>query len=114
MAIIIAMPKRPTYTIIFDEVVFDHLAMIERKFHSVILETIEEQLSFEPATETKNRKPLSEPNTFGVAWEIRFGHPDNRFRVFYRIDDETLQVRILALLVKRNNRLLFGSEEFEL
>ncbi len=114
MAIIIAMPKRPTYEIIFDEGVFDHLAMIERKFHSVTLETIEAQLSFEPSVETKNRKPLSEPNSFGVAWELRFGRPDNRFRIFYRIDDEAFQVRILALLVKRNNQLFFGSEAFEL
>lgn len=113
-AIILAVPKRPAFAIIFAEGVEDHLRFIERKYHSVILETIADQLAFEPEVETRNRKPLSEPSTFGVAWEIRFGDPGNRFRVFYRVDRDLRQARILAIMVKRNNRLYIGNQEFEL
>ena len=47
--------------------------------------TIEKQLSDTPATETRNRKPLEEPASFGATWELRFG-PKNSFRVFYDVN----------------------------
>ena len=53
----------------------------------------------EPDVETRNRKPLKQPIAFGADWELRLG-PDNRFRVFYQIDAERRQVRILAVGVK--------------
>ena len=108
------MPKQPPFDIIFADEAWEHLAAVEKKSQGVILEAIEAQLTFEPVVETRNRKPLSEPSVFGVVWEIRFGKPDNRFRVFYRIDDELHQVRVLAILVKRNNKLYVGNKEFEL
>ena len=33
---------------------------------------------------------------FGEAWELRFG-PDNRFRVFYRLDEQMNHVCVLAI-----------------
>jgi mRNA-degrading endonuclease RelE of RelBE toxin-antitoxin system len=108
------MPKRHRYNIVFDEKAIEHLNSIESKFHELILDVIEEQLSYEPGVETRNRKALTEPTVFGVAWEIRFGQPDNRFRVFYRIVDEVLTVYILAILVKKNNKLYLGDQEFRL
>jgi mRNA-degrading endonuclease RelE of RelBE toxin-antitoxin system len=77
------------------------------------LKTIERQLGFEPDVETKNRKPLKHPTAFETAWEIRFG-PDNRFRVFYEVDQETHKVFILAAGQKKGNRLLIAGEEFDL
>jgi len=74
-----------------------------------IRRTIEEQLPFEPDVETQNRKPLKRPVDFGAQWELRFG-PDNRFRVFYRIDYEVLQVNILAIGEKCGERLMMGGE----
>jgi hypothetical protein len=62
-----------------------HLKTIERKYHSLIRTTIENELQFEPDVETRNRKPLKRPVTFEAEWELRFG-PDNRFRVFYGIN----------------------------
>jgi len=49
----------------------------------------------------------------GADWEIRFG-PDNRFRVFYLVEQESRQVFILAIGVKRGNRLIIGREEISL
>jgi hypothetical protein len=37
---------------------------------------------------------------------------DNRFRVFYQVNQEGHEVRILAVGVKDRNRLLIGGEEF--
>ena len=49
----------------YDPMVKEHLDAIKPKYHSLIRDTIEEQLSFEPETETKNRKPLQRPTKFG-------------------------------------------------
>ena len=86
-----------------------HLQAIEPKYYSLIRTTIEEQLPFEPDVETKNRKPLKRPVDFGAHWELRLGS-DNRFRVFYRIDYEIMQVNILAIGEKRGERLMIGGE----
>jgi hypothetical protein len=50
---------------------------------------------------------------FRAEWELRFG-PNNRFRVFYQIDPEAREVRIVAVGVKDRNRLLVGGEEVSL
>jgi hypothetical protein len=91
----------------------EHLRTIERKYHSLIRKTIQEQLQFEPDVETKNRKPLERPVEFGADWEIRFG-PDNRFRVFYEVDRKSNKVNIIAIGVKQGNRLFIGKEEVQL
>jgi hypothetical protein len=75
--------------------------------------TIEEQLSHAPATETRNRKPLEEPASFGATWELRFG-PKNTFRIFYDVNHDERTVSVLAIGVKEGNRLLIGGQEFEL
>jgi hypothetical protein len=69
-------------------------------------------LLFDPDVETRNRKPLKRPIAFGADWELRLG-PDNRFRVFYQVNAERQEVRILAVGVKDRNRLFIGGEEFE-
>jgi hypothetical protein len=106
------MPRERAFSLIFDPAVKRHLRAIETKYHSLIRETISEQLSFEPETETTNRKPLSRPVELGVTWEIRFG-PDNRFRVLYDVDVELRDVQILAIGIKAGNRLFIGGEELE-
>ena len=105
--------KQP-FDLVYDQEIRQHLAAIERKHHSLIQRTIEEQLTYEPDVQTRNRKLLSSSSVFGEAtWEIRFG-PNNRFRVFYRTDLSKRAVRILAIGVKRRNQLRIGGERFEL
>ena len=112
MTIIRVMAKKQPFTLVYADEVKDHLRAIEAKYHSVIQTEIESQLLHEPDVETRNRKPLKRPIIFGADWELRLG-PDNRFRVFYQVNTESREVRVLAVGVKDRNRLYFGGEEFE-
>ena|SRR5215831_11719849 len=109
--IIVIMAKRQPFFLMYSDEVHDHLRAIEPKYHSLIETELASQLSFEPELETRNRKPLKRPMTFGGHWELRLG-PDNRFRAFYEVDAENRQVRILAIGIKDRDRLLIGGEEY--
>jgi mRNA-degrading endonuclease RelE of RelBE toxin-antitoxin system len=104
------MPERKRYALIYPPILKQHLQFIEAKYYSIIRDSIESQLEFEPDVETRNRKPLKRPVVFGAKWEIRFG-VDNRFRVFYRVDYDKQQVVILAIGEKPGHHLLIGGEE---
>ena len=105
------MTKPPKFELVFAPEVVEHLRAIERKFHNFIQTSIDEQLSFTPDKETKNRKFLEQPAPFGAAWKLRFGSA-NRFRVFYEVDNRGYIVQILAIGVEERNRLFIGREEF--
>ena len=107
------MAKKQPFALIYDSQVAGHLDAIEPKYHSLIRTTIEKKLRFEPERATRNRKQLERPVDLGARWELRLG-PDNRFRVFYRVDAEQRHVRILAIAVKERNRLFLAGEEVEL
>lgn len=102
-------PTRP-YALIYAPEVKGHVRAIEAKHYSFIHKTIENQLLFEPTVETKNRKPLKRSAAFEGEWELRLG-PDHRFRVSYEVDHERREVHILAIGVKRGNRVIIGGEE---
>jgi mRNA-degrading endonuclease RelE of RelBE toxin-antitoxin system len=104
--------KAQPFDLVYAPLIKRHLKAIEPKFYSLIQTAIEEQLQSEPDIETRNRKPLKRP-VFGATWEIRFG-PDNRFRVFYKVDPDERQVFILAIGVKEGARLSIGGEEINL
>ena len=105
------MAKQPAFALVYADEVKQHLRAIETKYHSLIQSEIEGQLLFEPEVETRNRKPLQRPISFGAQWELRLG-PDNRFRVFYQVHPDKHEVRVLAVGLKDRNRLLIGGEEF--
>jgi hypothetical protein len=107
------MGKRKPFALIYDVETLTHLNAIEAKYHPLIRSIVEEQLRFEPESETRNRKPLERPVDLGARWELRFG-PEKRFRVFYRVHLERQEVRILAIGVKERNRLLIGGCEVKL
>lgn len=109
MTIIIVMAAR--YELVCAEAAIRHLAAIERRHHSLIRRAIEQQLRYEPDVRTLNRKPLIKPSRFGEAWELRCG-PDNRFRIFYRVEEDSSRVRILAIGLKARAKLYIGGEEF--
>ncbi len=110
--IIVMAPPRQ-FAIIFAPETLDHIAAIERKYQSFIERTIDEQLSFTPERETRNRKPFERPTAFGATWELRFG-ANNRFRIFYEVDSTERTVRILAVGVKQRNKLSIGGKEIEI
>ena len=106
------MSKKSPFALVYADEVKQHLRAIETKHHSVIRSEAEAQLLFDADVETRNRKPLKRPIVFGADWELRLG-PDNRFRVFYQVNAESREVRVLAVGVKDRNRLLIGGQEFE-
>jgi hypothetical protein len=106
------MAKRPRFTLIFATQAIGHLDLIESMYHGLLRRTINEQLTFSPTEETRNRKPLDQPAPFEASWELRCG-PDNRFRVFYDVDLASQEVQVLAVGVKDRDRLLIGGEEYE-
>ena len=113
MTIIMVMIRGASYRLVYAPQVNQHLKAIEPKHYSLIRAEIENQLKFEPTVETTNRKPLKRPVNFEGEWELRFG-PDNRFRVFYGVDMEYHEVYILAIGIKKGNRLFIGGEEIRL
>ncbi len=105
-------PQQP-FELIYAPEVSQHLAPIDRKYYSLIRSTIQEQLSYEPEVETRNRKPLIKPTQLGATWELRLGSK-NEFRVFYRTELADRGVYILAIGIKEGNILSIGGEQIEL
>jgi hypothetical protein len=112
VTIIMVMAKKQPFALVYADGVRLHLRAIEPKYHSMIQSEIELQLLHGPSVETRNRKPLKRPVLFGADWELRLG-PDNRSRVFYQIDADSREVRILAVGVKERNKLFIGEAEYE-
>lgn len=110
---IIRVMMRRVFELIYAPRVARHVRAIERRYHSFIRKTIESRLRHQPYVESRNRKPLKRPVSFGATWELRFG-PDNCFRVFYDIDTQTSHVNILAIGVKEKEKLFIAGEEIEL
>ncbi|VXD23385.1 putative Plasmid stabilization system protein,RelE/ParE family [Planktothrix serta PCC 8927] len=97
------------YDIEFAESVRQHLRSLSPREIAIIIDAIEEQLVYDPLTQTRNRKPLR-PNPI-APWELRIGS----LRVFYDvIVDESNVVRILAVGKKQGNRLFIGGQEVKL
>lgn len=109
----VTMTPSRQFELIYPPVIKRHLKAIEPKYWSLIRDSLDTQLRFEPDGETRNRKPLKRPIVFGATWELRFG-PDNCFRAFYRIDYDEKQVILLAIGEKMGNRVIIGGEEIEL
>ena len=109
----VIMNQRRPFELIYPPIIKAHLKTIEPRHHSLISKSIEEQLTYQPEIETRNRKPLKRPIMFGAQWELRFG-PKNMFRVFYKVNRDKSQVEILAIGVKKGNKLIIGGEEYRL
>lgn len=107
------MPRQRKFDLIFAPEIAGHLDAIERRSHRLIRKTIDEQLTYTPERETRNRKPVEQPSPFGATWELWLG-PDNRFRIFYQVDNIEQTVQVLAIGIQERNRLFIGGEEFEL
>jgi hypothetical protein len=98
------------YFLVYANTFKDHMNFVDAKYHSMIRETLENQLQHEPDVKTQNRKPLKKPMAYHAEWELRFG-PKNRFRVFYAIKNE--EVILLAFAEKERNRLLIEGREIK-
>lgn len=99
------MPYRIEYSPEAEE----HLRLLTARQRVTILDDVDEQLTYQPTVETRNRKPMR-PNPV-APWELRIG----KLRVYYDVEDEPeLVVRIRAAGIKERNRVRIGKEEIEL
>ena len=113
LATILAMNTEHRFEIIVDAGVYGHFRPFDARDRNEILDAIEEQLSYQPNTVVRNRKPLRIPNSLNATWELRCGR-NNRFRVFYDVDIENRLVFVLAVGRKIRNALWIGGEEIQL
>ena len=86
----------------------DHLRSLRAAERTLVLETVERQLSHQPEVETRNRKPLR-PNPFAT-WELRIGD----LRVFYDIVESDQAVDIVAVGRKMGSEVHIAGEIVEL
>jgi mRNA-degrading endonuclease RelE of RelBE toxin-antitoxin system len=101
------------YTITYTESARQQLRALPANQRRLVLDAIDEQLSFEPMSETRNRKRMSTNRL--APWELRVGD----MRVFYDVvaggaSDEPDTVQILAIGRKEGNRLFIGGKEVKL
>jgi mRNA-degrading endonuclease RelE of RelBE toxin-antitoxin system len=106
------MSASPRYQLVYASEVRNHVNAIEPKYHRLLRQTIEQQLTSAPDHRGRNRKPLEHvPGPFGSTWELRCGS-ENCFRVFYEIHADSAEVWILAIGMKDRNRLRIGGREY--
>ncbi|MGR3178265.1 MAG: type II toxin-antitoxin system RelE family toxin [Candidatus Anammoxibacter sp.] len=59
----------------------DHMNLLTKRQCVIVMDTIDEQLVYQPNIETRNRKPMR-PNPI-APWELRIGD----LRVYYDIEE---------------------------
>ncbi len=97
------------YRIRFAESAEEHFAQLTARQQAIVLDAVKVQLRYEPLRETRNRKQLR-PNPL-APWELRVGS----LRVFYEVDaPEPDLVNVLAIGIKRGNRLIVAGKEIHI
>ena len=89
------------YQIELTDDALEDLKWFKKSEQTLILDTIEEQLSWEPTKETKHRKPLR-PNDLSK-WELRIGNN----RAFYDVDEDNKLVKIKAIWMERTQHAIY-------
>ena len=90
------------YEIRFDPDATEHMQQLSAYNRRIILDAVEAQLRHSPTDETRHRKSLR-PNPL-ARWELQVGD----FRVFYDVIESESRVRILAIGIKKHNRVTVG------
>jgi mRNA interferase RelE/StbE len=85
-----------------------HLRQLTARQRAIILDTVDEQLTHEPTVETQNRKEML-PNDL-ASWELRIGD----LRVYYEVHEAEQLVNVVAIGIKRRNRVFIGGVERQL
>lgn len=96
------------FEIVFTGSARDDLRFLKKADQNLVLDAIENQLTTEPLTATRNRKPLR-PNDLS-SWETRVGS----HRVFYDVDESAQKVLIKAVGYKEHNKLYIRGKEYQL
>ncbi len=87
----------------------DHLRGLTVRQKAIILDNVDDQLTYQPGVETRNRKPMR-PNPI-APWELRIGD----LRVYYDFSQKAKNiVYIRAIGIKERNIIRIGREEIHL
>lgn len=101
--------KARRHRIDYAESAVEHLKHLAARDRAVVVNVIDERLSFEPRMETRNRKRM-EDNPLSADFELRVGV----LRVYYVVDEAARVVSVLAVGKKDRDRVTIGGEEIEL
>ncbi len=101
------MTKR--YSIEYVPEAIEHLKRLAARDRAYVVNEVEGQLSFQPTELTKHRKLLRKNPLY--PWQLSAGD----FRIYYDVMDAPKRlVMILAVGIKRGNRLCIGGEVIKL
>lgn len=93
------------YAIEYSEDAVRHLERFTADVRSSVLDAIEKQLLYEPATASKKRR-LLRPNVM-AAFRLRVGNQ----RVYYKVTEEPRLVSIVAVGVKKGTQVFIEGKE---
>jgi|SRR5882724_3330013 len=96
------------FPIAFTPSALDDIQWYRKHEQKIIFDKIEEQLTYQPNVETRNRKQLR-PNQV-AEWELRIG----KYRVFYDVDTDRNAVEVKMVGFKEGNKLFIRGKEYEL
>jgi mRNA-degrading endonuclease RelE of RelBE toxin-antitoxin system len=96
------------YRIEYSPETSNHFRFLTARQRSIVFDSVDEQLTYEPTVETRNRKRMR-PNPL-ASWELRIGD----LRVYYDVVDKPPTVMILAIGIKRRNRVYISGEGVDL
>jgi mRNA-degrading endonuclease RelE of RelBE toxin-antitoxin system len=93
------------YRIEYRPIVKLHFRTLTARQRSIVLDSVDEQLTYEPTVITRNRF-LMRPDSIAT-WELRIGE----LRVYYDVEEDPEQVVcILSVGVKEGNLVRIGTE----
>ncbi len=84
----------------------DDIRYFQKFEQQLILDTIDQQLSYEPLTATKNRKQLRLNRL--AEWELRV----DIYRIFYDVASDPSIVTVKAVGWKEHNKLFIRGKEY--
>ena len=96
------------FTIELNRTAYRHLAAFKRYDRNRVLDGIKEQLTYQPAEETRNKKQLRD-NPISD-WELRV----DPFRVLYEVDEDQRLVTVVGVGVKQRDKLTVGGQEIKI
>lgn len=97
------------YDIEYPPEVIEHLRFLTKRQQVTVLDTVEQQLSYQPTVKIRNRKPMRENPI--APWELRIGN----IRVYYDVEEQPVPtVLIRAVGIKEHSILRIGGKVIEL
>lgn len=96
------------YRIEYSPEALEHLRYLTARQQAIIVDSIDEQLVYQPMVETKNRKPMR-PNSLAL-WELRVGD----LRIYYDVEEPEAIVCVNAIGVKERNQVRIAGEIYNL